>query len=183
MTRSHRKIGVFEYDSDEFATTEERKESRKAFRKNVRNVFGQTGKAVVVDLDVPKRSKRRWNKGTFTESQMMNSLDLAQKFRELDEFEQVQEECKENLKQKVRSKMFEEFCERKSPKVVKRILKKLEREGKDTIYDDMSTDSETERQVERWVQDNINSDIKETRKYIENESLNSFSLFRQRKQK
>ncbi|EFC43351.1 predicted protein [Naegleria gruberi] len=170
--------------SDEFATTEARTYSRKAHRKKVRGIFGQTGKENKLDLETqfPARDQKYWKTHTMTDTQIELQIKLSNRTQDLKELEEAKHESKHNAKQKHQNEKFEEWCATKSKKKIRKKQKQLEREGLSTPFDNDSTSSEVEEKVEEWYKDNSRG-VTEVKKYYETDSLMCFKYYREFKVK
>jgi len=179
MTRSKKHIATSTYDSDEYCTTESRVYSKRAYRKNVRDVMSETKAVISMDVEakVPSRPKRRWRKGVYPGQQAIDALDLKEEQSNLDGFFQSMEESKNNLKQNKAEQKFEEWCEAKPAHVVKKTMKRLERDGKSTLFDEDSTDSETEKAVKNYSDVHF-KEVAEAQRFVETESLACFRYYR-----
>ncbi|KAG2374086.1 hypothetical protein C9374_011165 [Naegleria lovaniensis] len=186
MTRSHKK--AVDYYSDEYRKNCKGSE-RRVYRKKVRDALCNNSHSVSgVDLLPSEPSRKLWGRVPVLSDSYQSSLvqqAVAEYYEIMSDPAYSPQLLKEQVKENCREEKWEEECSKRSSRKNWKMQRKLALDGLKHPYEEDSTDSEEEKEIEKAVktqQKQINSTVKENvnqvRRFLDNESYNSFKFYR-----
>ncbi|KAF0984890.1 hypothetical protein FDP41_000789 [Naegleria fowleri] len=185
MTRSHKK--AVDYYSDEYRKNGKGSE-RRVYRKKVRDVLSNNHPATSIDLIPSNPSRKYWG----TIPVLSDNYQFASVEQAVEEYNEIMSDpayspqlLKEQVKENHRLEKWAEECSKRTRRKNRKLQRKLELNDLKHPYEEDSTDSEEEKEIEQAVKTQqqrlpayVKENMDQVRRYLENDSHNSFRFYR-----